>query len=124
MEMQTPYKQVLKQLYQINWYNPVKMGLDNMHRLDDLLLNPLKSIPIVHVTGTNGKGSVSLKIAKALSASGIKTGLYTSPHISSFRERIEIDGELISEKEVEVMNIYLPVNGLMSSNVHSHYYLQ
>jgi dihydrofolate synthase/folylpolyglutamate synthase len=102
MEMPTTYKQVLRQLYNVNWYNPVKLGLENMHKLDNLLSNPLKSIPIVHVTGTNGKGSVSLKIANALTASGIKTGLFTSPHISSFRERIQVDGDLVSEREIEV----------------------
>lgn len=73
-----------------------------MQRLNSLLNDPLRSVPIVHVTGTNGKGSVSLKIARALTANGIRTGLYTSPHISSFKERIQIDGVSISDGEVEV----------------------
>jgi dihydrofolate synthase/folylpolyglutamate synthase len=99
--MKQSYIQLLRQLYKVNMYNPVKLGLENMEKLNHLLNNPLKSIPVVHVTGTNGKGSVSLKIANALSACGIRTGLFTSPHISSFKERISIDGELITEEEVE-----------------------
>lgn len=55
----------------------------------------------VHVTGTNGKGSVSTKIAAGLEFAGHQVGLYTSPHVSSFRERVSINGELISEADVE-----------------------
>ena len=62
--------------------------------------NPAGQITTIHVTGTNGKGSVVHKIAKALQASGYKTGMYVSPHISSFRERITINGEMISEDDV------------------------
>lgn len=59
---------------------------------------PEKAYPTVHVTGTNGKGSVSLKIAKALEASGLKVGLFTSPHLFSFCERIVINGVPIPEE--------------------------
>lgn len=60
----------------------------------------MKNFLTVHVAGTNGKGSVSTKIAAALEAQGYKTGLYTSPHIDSFRERIQINGVMIPEDEV------------------------
>ncbi len=54
----------------------------------------------VHVAGTNGKGSVSWKMSKALQKAGYRVGLFLSPHISSFRERIRINDELISEEDV------------------------
>ena len=56
----------------------------------------------IHVAGTNGKGSVAVKVANCLKQSGLKTGLYTSPHISSFRERVQINNEIIAQDEVEV----------------------
>ena len=76
------------------------MGLENMVLFNQKLGNPANKIKTIHVTGTNGKGSVVFKIAKALEASGYKTGMYVSPHISSFRERITINGEMIPEEEV------------------------
>lgn len=76
------------------------MGLENMVLFNKKLGNPASAITTIHVTGTNGKGSVVYKIAKALEASGYKTGMYVSPHISSFRERITINGEMISEEDV------------------------
>jgi dihydrofolate synthase/folylpolyglutamate synthase len=66
-----------------------------LHRLDDPHLGPRT----VHVAGTKGKGSTSAMIASALTAAGHRTGLYTSPHLHTFRERIRIDGEMISEDE-------------------------
>lgn len=66
----------------------------------ELLGHPEKNYRTIHIAGTNGKGSVSTKIASALQAAGYKTGLFTSPHISSFRERIQINGELITEQNV------------------------
>ena len=76
------------------------MGLENMVLFNQKLGNPAGQIATIHVTGTNGKGSVVYKIAKALQESGYKTGMYVSPHISSFRERITINGEMISEEDV------------------------
>ena len=68
------YRAVLRKLYQINSMNPVKMGLSNTLALYNLIGRPLDTIPIVHVAGTNGKGSVALKTANCLQQSGIKTG--------------------------------------------------
>ncbi len=67
-----------------------------MDRLDFAFGSPWKSYKTIHIAGTNGKGSVSTKIASALTQLGYKTGLYTSPHIETFHERIQIDGEMIS----------------------------
>ena len=74
---------------------------DAMRGLDALLAHPHRAFPTLHVAGTNGKGSVSTKIAAALQYAGYKTGLYTSPHIASYRERICIDRQPIPETIVE-----------------------
>jgi dihydrofolate synthase/folylpolyglutamate synthase len=84
----------------------VKLGLQNMLFLMHALSGPDRAFDVVHVAGTNGKGSVTTMIAQALQLSGKRVGLYTSPHLSSFRERIRINGEKISEKSVQQL---LPV---------------
>lgn len=93
------YLQVLQKLYSINRFG-MKLGLDNISKLLDKLGNPEKQIPVIHVAGTNGKGSTTTKIASALTYAKKRVGLYTSPHISSFRERIQINGEKIIEAQV------------------------
>ena len=102
------YAKTLKKLYNINLGNPVKMGLDNSIALYKLLGKPLNDIPVVHVTGTNGKGSVAMKIAECYRQHNIKTGLFISPHISSFRERISVNGAIISENEFLVCSNFQP----------------
>jgi len=77
-----------------------KGNLENTLRLDEWFGHPHLQYPTIHVAGTNGKGSVSHLIASALQASGLRTGLYTSPHLLDFRERIKINGQLIPEEEV------------------------
>jgi dihydrofolate synthase / folylpolyglutamate synthase len=77
-----------------------KDNLDNSTRLDNYYNNPHKQFKSIHVAGTNGKGSVSHMLAAVFQASGYKTGLYTSPHLKDFRERIRINGELIPREEV------------------------
>ncbi|MBQ9338986.1 MAG: bifunctional folylpolyglutamate synthase/dihydrofolate synthase [Paludibacteraceae bacterium] len=77
-----------------------KPGLDNMLRVMRLLGNPHLAFPAVHIAGTNGKGSTSHLIAAALQASGLRVGLYTSPHLVDFRERIKINGQMIPEQRV------------------------
>jgi dihydrofolate synthase / folylpolyglutamate synthase len=77
-----------------------KDNLDNTVLLDDFYGNPHRKFKTIHVAGTNGKGSVSHMLAAVLQASGYKTGLYTSPHLKDFRERIRINGEMISAEEV------------------------
>ena len=74
--------------------------LDRMNRLMALLDWPNRHYPCVHVAGTKGKGSTASFIASALRACGYKTGLYTSPHLEEFRERIQINGEQISVSEL------------------------
>lgn len=73
--------------------------LDRMRELEASFGHPTRAYRKIHVAGTNGKGSVTTKIASALTQLGYKTGLYTSPHIVSFHERIKIDGKMISVEE-------------------------
>ena len=77
-----------------------KPGLDNTYRLMAHLGNPHEQLRAVHVAGTNGKGSTSHLIAAVLQAQGYKVGLFTSPHLVDFRERIRISGEMIPEETV------------------------
>ena len=67
-----------------------KPGIANMEFADQLMGHPHRNYRIVHVAGTNGKGSVSNMLASCLAASGLKVGLYTSPHIVDFRERMRV----------------------------------
>lgn len=78
-------------------YNP---GLDNTYRLMAHLGNPHEQLRAVHVAGTNGKGSTSHLMASALQAQGYRVGLFTSPHLVDFRERIRISGEMIPQEMV------------------------
>jgi dihydrofolate synthase / folylpolyglutamate synthase len=74
--------------------------LDNTIMLDDYFGNPHLKYRTIHVAGTNGKGSVSHMIGSVLQEAGYKTGLYTSPHLRDFRERIRVNGEMIPERDV------------------------
>ncbi len=78
----------------------IKFGLETTRALLGGLGNPERQFASVHVAGTNGKGSVATLIAEALGAAGFRVGLYTSPHLISFRERIRVDGVPISEGAV------------------------
>ena len=77
-----------------------KANLDNTLALLDAIGNPHRKLRCIHIAGTNGKGSTSHIIASILQENGYKTGLYTSPHLLDFRERIKINGKLISKKYI------------------------
>lgn len=77
-----------------------KPGLKNTQLLDDWYHNPHRNYPCIHVGGTNGKGSVSHLTASILQECGYKVGLYTSPHLKDFRERIRVNGEPIPEERI------------------------
>src|SRR5512135_1533007 len=93
------YRETVRYLYVLQQHG-IKFGLDNITRLLSELNNPHKSFLTVHVAGTNGKGSTSAMIASILQCSGLKVGLFTSPHLVSFTERIRINGLQITEDEV------------------------
>lgn len=77
-----------------------KNNLDNSLALDKLLRHPHKNFPCIHIAGTNGKGSVSNMLAAIYQSAGYKTGLFTSPHLKDFRERIRVNGKMISRQYV------------------------
>lgn len=77
-----------------------KEGLYNTYKLDEHFGNPHQHYKTLHVAGTNGKGSCSHTLAAILQASGLKVGLFTSPHLVDFRERIRVNGEMVSEQYV------------------------
>ena len=87
-------------MYQRSGPAAYKNNLDNTLALDLLFDHPHKNFRTVHVAGTNGKGSVSHMMASVLQEAGYKVGLYTSPHLKDYRERIRINGEMISEQSV------------------------
>lgn len=77
-----------------------KPGLEGIQTLSDAFNNPHKSLKAIHIGGTNGKGSTSSLIASILQENGLRVGLFTSPHLVDFRERIRINGEMISKDAV------------------------
>lgn len=87
-------------MYQREGQAAYKANLDNTLRLDEHFCHPHRQFKTIHVAGTNGKGSVSHMLASILQEAGYKTGLYTSPHLKDFRERIKINGEMVSEEYV------------------------
>lgn len=87
-------------MYQRQGKAAYKANLDNTLRLDRYFHHPHKNYKSIHVAGTNGKGSVSHMLASVLQNTGYKVGLYTSPHLKDFRERIKINGQMISENFV------------------------
>ena len=94
------YISVLKRLYQTNRFKSKKVNLDNLFKATTLFNNPQDKMNFIHVTGTNGKGSVCKKLSTIFEKSGYKTGLYISPHISTFRERIQINSILIEKSYI------------------------
>src|SRR4249920_2899513 len=97
------YQQTLDHLYtQLPMYSRIgaaayKEDLHNTIALCNAIDNPQTKFKSIHIAGTNGKGSTSHMLAAMLQQAGYKTGLYTSPHLKDFRERIKINGEMISE---------------------------
>lgn len=84
-------------MYQLQGASAYKKDLTNVHLLMDYLGHPEKKLQCIHVAGTNGKGSSSHMLASVLQEAGYKVGLYTSPHLKDFRERIKINGVMIPE---------------------------
>jgi dihydrofolate synthase / folylpolyglutamate synthase len=97
--LSSPYKDALAWLYGTQRFG-IKLGLENIQRLLRELDVPAKGQRVVHVAGTNGKGSVCAMIDAVCHAQGYRTGLFTSPHLVTYRERIQVDGEMITEEKV------------------------
>ena len=94
-----PYLETLAWLYGTQRFG-IKLGLENAQRLFKELGVSKPGYRVLHVAGTNGKGSVCAMIDSICRAQGYRSGLYTSPHLISFRERIQVNGEIISEQDV------------------------
>jgi len=100
------YKETIDYLYaQLPMFHRVgkiayKANLDNITRFAEALGNPQNKFKSIHIAGTNGKGSVCHMIASILKEAGFRTGLFTSPHLMDFRERIKINGKMIPEDYV------------------------
>lgn len=93
------YQKCLDKIYKLGRFG-IKLELDTISNILNLLDNPEKKYNLVHVAGTNGKGSTATYIASILQKSGFKTGVYTSPHLVKFNERIAINGRHISNDDV------------------------
>jgi dihydrofolate synthase / folylpolyglutamate synthase len=78
----------------------VRFGIDRMQRLAGALGHPERTYPVVHIAGTNGKGSVSAMMDAILHAAGLRTGLYTSPHLVKLGERVQVDRQQLREDEI------------------------
>jgi dihydrofolate synthase/folylpolyglutamate synthase len=78
----------------------VKFGVDRMRILTELIGHPERAVPCIHVAGTNGKGSVSAMLESILRTSGLRTGLYTSPHLVRLGERVQVNRTILSEEEI------------------------
>lgn len=108
MDLETSYQKTLEYLYSFVDYSlsrglrnmAEKFDLDRMRRFLEFLGNPERAYPIIHVAGTKGKGSVCALCASALEAGGYRVGLYTSPHLQDYTERIQINGAPIPHEEL------------------------
>ena len=94
-----PYKETTSYLYSLQGRG-VRLGLRNIQALLLSLGNPEREFPSIHIAGTNGKGSTAAFLASVFQEAGYRTGLYTSPHLVSFTERIRVNGRRIPEAAV------------------------
>src|SRR3989344_3935982 len=93
------YRKTLEYLYSLE-SSKIKLGLENIQNLLSKIGNLEKQLKFIHVAGTNGKGSVCSMLFYILKEAGYKVGLYTSPHLKRFNERIRINGHFITDKEI------------------------
>lgn len=103
-------------------YGPVTFSLDRMRRLMSLLGNPEDDYPVVHITGTKGKGSVAVMVESCARAAGLLTGLYTSPHLIDLTERIAVAGKPISKDDLAatLQKVSIPVEHLRGVGLPPH----
>ncbi len=97
---------VLNYLFTLERFG-IKLGLEVMQRLMEKLNYPEQKFKSIHITGTNGKGSTAAFLSQILKEAGYKVGLYTSPHLVSFNERIKINGENISDNDIKKLTFFI-----------------
>src|SRR3954468_16304892 len=93
------YPEAIQFLYGLRLFG-AKLGLENTRQLAALAGNPQDRLRFIHVAGTNGKGSTCAMLENIYRSAGLKTGLFISPHLVSFRERMQVNRQLISEPDV------------------------
>ncbi len=93
------YLEAIQFLYSLRLFG-AKFGLENTFKLAESLGNPQEKLRFIHVAGTNGKGSTCAMLESIYRAAGLRVGLFTSPHLVSFRERIQVNRQLISEQDI------------------------
>src|SRR5437773_6595300 len=93
------YAEAIQFLYSLRWFG-AKFGLENTFKLAALAGNPQNQLRFIHVAGTNGKGSTCAMLESIYRAAGLRVGLFTSPHLVSFAERIQVNRQLISEANI------------------------
>lgn len=96
---QKDYQRSLEYLYGLEKFGMI-FGLDQVERILNAIGQPQREIQTIHIGGTNGKGSTAAMIATILQKEGYRVGLYTSPHLNRFTERIKVDGKEIDQEEV------------------------
>src|SRR5262245_26557701 len=106
------YRRAVEFLYGLRWFG-AKFGLENTLKLAALAGNPHERLRFIHVAGTNGKGSTCAMLESVYRAAGLRVGLFTSPHLSSFRERIQVNRQLISE--VDVVRLVIELQELVAA---------
>src|ERR1035438_1115147 len=116
------YADAIRFLYSLRWFG-AKFGLDNTVKLAALAGNPQNRLRFVHVAGTNGKGSTCAMLESIYRAAALRVGLFTSPHLVSFRERIQVNRQLISEADVVWLAVELqPLLGKFPADHHPTFF--
>ncbi len=114
-QLQVRINEIIDKLFSFHRFG-IKPGLERTLQLCEFMGNPQRKFQSIHIAGTNGKGSTSSMTASILIESGLKIGLYTSPHIMKFNERIQINGQMISDFQiVEICDKLLPYSEAISA---------
>jgi len=113
MRTETDYDRCLRRMYRLRRFG-IKLGLDTIERILEGLGSPQNTFNCIHVAGTNGKGSIASALSTILTQAGYRSGLFTSPHLVRFNERICIDNEQISDQEV--VNAYEAIKSMDSGD--------
>src|SRR6266853_2364493 len=93
------YTDAIQFLYDLRWFG-LKLGLENTFKLAALAGNPQERLRFIHVAGTNGKGSTCAMLESIYRSAGLRVGLFTSPHLVAFGERLQVNRQLIAEAAV------------------------
>jgi len=116
------YSKAIQFLYSLRWFG-TKLGLTNTLKLAELAGNPHHQLRFIHVAGTNGKGSTCAMLESIYRAAGLRVGLFTSPHLVAFGERIQVNRELISEADVvRLLSELKPLLATFSADEHPTFF--